>query len=305
MRPLIKFHPGLVLVIFLFLQDLLALKLNAEPIRERNSVKGRRPQVPAFPASHTERDKNGTLSSLISEYVSSAPKLIRRGKGPSWSEEDDARLVELRGQGFTYKELTAYFPNRSDDALQLRHRKLTRDSSRPKRAPGNIWTDEEVKHLRALVKAGLPWKEIAEYFPGRTQAAAQARYKASLDSMPAPKVTSRPMPKAQRRLFITEEDELLKKLKEEGMSFKEMTSRFRGRSSSALAARYRRLSRLEDPNKIPSRKQWTDQEDRRLMRALELGMTAKEISEFLDRSPKAVYRRIAKLKDKGLLPRRK
>ena len=296
MRRSMKFHPGLVLVIFLFFQDLLALKLNAEPSREWSSVESRRRQVLAFPASSTEGGKDGVPSTWAADYVPSVPKLVRRGSGPPWSEEDDARLVELKGQGFTYKELTAHFPIRSEKALKNRYQKLTRDPSAPKRAPGDAWTGQEIKRLRALVKAGLPWKEIAEYFPNRTQSAVHSRYKALLDG--------RPTPKAPRRPFTAEEDELLIKLKGEGMSFKKMSSSFTGRSGSTLAARYKGLSRLGDLDEIQSRKRWTVEEDQRLMKALEQGMTAKEISEHLNRPPKGVSHRIALLKDKGLIPRR-
>jgi len=67
------------------------------------------------------------------------------------------------------------------------------------------------------------------------------------------------------------------------------------------------LERRRDARKIPRRQQkpWTPEEDEQLIALMKWGYGNKEIAERLDRSEKAVQRRISRLRAKNIIPKKK
>lgn len=67
------------------------------------------------------------------------------------------------------------------------------------------------------------------------------------------------------------------------------------------------LERRRDARKIPRRQQkpWTPEEDEQLIALMKSGYGNKEIAERLDRSEKAVQRRISRLRAKNIIPKKK
>jgi predicted transcriptional regulator len=65
--------------------------------------------------------------------------------------------------------------------------------------------------------------------------------------------------------------------------------------------------RQRDYHCIPKRQAaiWSDEEDKRLISLLNGNYTQKEIGEFLNRSENAVQRRVSRLREKGIIPRKK
>jgi excisionase family DNA binding protein len=65
--------------------------------------------------------------------------------------------------------------------------------------------------------------------------------------------------------------------------------------------------RKRDYHTIPKRQaaQWTDEEDKRLISLLNGNYTQKEIGEFLNRSENAVQRRVSRLRERRIIPKKK
>ena len=217
----------------------------------------------------------------------SVPKKKRK-KAERWTPEEEELLVELRdGLGLPWNDIDQHFPNRAWKALERKYYQLKRGRPAPKTILDESWTPEEYDQLMALKEEGKSWKEIAEAMPGRSQKALESRYRfwtRRTQGIPTPT-------KRGFKEFSREEDELLLKLGETDMSWKEKAKRFNGRSKASLRSRYRRILPPEQPR---SRK-WTLQEEEQLIEAVKSDMTLAEIAERIGRSDEAVRKRVRKL----------
>lgn len=81
-----------------------------------------------------------------------------------WTQEEDELLLKLREEGFTYREIAARLPDRSETATKNRLATI---------APTNLrrrWTEEEKQRAFTLREEGHSSKYIAKQL-GRTPAA--------------------------------------------------------------------------------------------------------------------------------------
>ncbi len=156
-----------------------------------------------------------------------------------------------------------------------------------------LYTAEEDERLLASKEAGLSWSEIAETFPERSIGGLAARYRTLLNAGSEPRPPS--LDERKYAEFSPEEDALLKKLRDDGKSLREIAKAFsrrfpgRERTVDSLKARYRyRFGRHPRPEQLP----FTPEEDARLRRMREEGTPWNEMEEaFPGRSMnKLIYR---------------
>ncbi len=136
----------------------------------------------------------------------------------------------------------------------------------------NDYTPKENQLLVELKeKQGLGWRQIAEFFPGRTLGALQRHYQAAL--------RDKTNPELQPTEYTDEEDQLLIRLRgEEGLSWKEIFKYFPNRSKNALQKRY--YTTLRHSAKLRMQP-YTAEEDELLIELKEKqGMAWSEIAQF-------------------------
>lgn len=86
-----------------------------------------------------------------------------------WSAEEDARLIELKEIGRSWREIASQFRNHNPNDCLMRY------SSFKKKAPAK-WTRAELEKLEELVATDQTNEEMVEHFPGRSvQACRMAR----------------------------------------------------------------------------------------------------------------------------------
>ena len=81
-----------------------------------------------------------------------------------WSQEEDELILKLREEGFTYKEIAARLPERSEAATKNRLATISSNNLRRR------WTEEEKQKAFELKEAGHTNKYIAKQL-GRTSQA--------------------------------------------------------------------------------------------------------------------------------------
>ena len=284
-----------------------------------------RAEVNVQPYSH----KFGTthLSRVYSvKSTASKPKLFKRSQ--KWTPEEEERLIRLRAQRIPWGELEGSFPGRTWSALKIKHSDLTKD---PAKSPKKVkrWTKEEKELLLKLVKTGISYKEIAKQFPGRDPDALKAQYRYITRGRTVPKgfnkqytteederllglrrdgiawkeierlFDKRSLSSLMNRYivltssdFTFEEDELLRELEERNIPWPQRVTFFNNRTLEALQ------ERLEVLRSTPTRSGsiFTPEEDDLIVEALEEGMKAEEIAQFLERTTKSVHHRVQRLR---------
>ena len=226
-------------------------------------------------AEHVERD----LSSVNSiKSAASELKVFRRAH---WTSDEEQHLLNLRNQQQkSWDEINEIFQQRTWQALVAKYYRLTGDLSTTDKPPKNSpWTYKEDKLLMELVKASTPWEQIAKKLPRRTEKAVRSRYYYLTKDKSVPKVIYRP--------WTAEEDKLVVELVEAGVPLKERVKFFNDRTVEALEQRSKKL--------VPSPLRFSSEEDDLIIKALDSGMVTKEISQLLDRTTRAVNKRIKRL----------
>jgi transcriptional regulator len=84
-----------------------------------------------------------------------------------WTEDEDQFILNLREEGFTYKEIASRLPDRSEAATKNRLATISSDNLRRR------WTEEEKQKAFELKEAGHANKYIAKQL-GRTSQAVSA-----------------------------------------------------------------------------------------------------------------------------------
>ena len=284
-----KFHLGcLLLGLSTFFINAHPLQFDSDVNLKRQPFKGEQSRSVATRAFLTSDGRhagnNDGLPAPESNLALTTPKLLRRGQ--RWTEEDKARLIELREEGKSWKELMGFFPDRSWKALRSRYYLLTEDPSAPPKAKRKDWSPVEDKTLLRLFNDGLSWQQIAESLPGRTAEAAYGRYRRLSNDESQP-------PEIFQKQYSAEDDELILDLIKKGTPWAEITERFEGRNERSLKIRYRVL--VEERTVRP----WTSEDNDRLLTALEERRPLEEIARLLDRSENAVTVQERKLRLSG------
>ena len=84
-----------------------------------------------------------------------------------WTPEEDKLLQDLRARGQPWKEISKAFPERTQQAVKIRYGRISKKQ----------WTSKEDERLQELARSGLNWEEIAERLPGRSPVAISRRYR--------------------------------------------------------------------------------------------------------------------------------
>ena len=149
------------------------------------------------------------------------------------------------------------------------------------------WTAGEEKRLLELRGEGKSWNELIEYFPGRTWRALQTKY-SDLTGNPSA-LTRRVVP------WTPEENKRVLELVEAGKSWNEIAEDLPGRTVRAIRQQYRHLTKgTLAPKKV--HKQYTAEEDKVIIKALEEGKNWTEISQLMGRDSHSLTDRINYLK---------
>ena len=242
-------------------------------------------QLQDVTASCTEHDCSGQLPRVNS--AKSAPselKLVKRGR-QGWTRREEQRLLNLREQEMSWKEISRFFPERRWTALRTKYHRLTNAEDKHDRA--KLWTDEEKKLLLELKKGNTSWADIAEFFPERGLKSVQSQYTFLTRSPPL----SAPQVVVQH--YTAEEDELLLELAKAGVPWKQRLAYFEDRSLASIRTRYTSLRRKQgksSPRATP--KSFTPEEDDFIIKAVESGTGLTEIGRLLGRKRGSIRSRI-------------
>lgn len=129
------------------------------------------------PFSHTLR----TLSTVRSRVGLQSRRFFfpsnRTDARNPWNDELDSKILELRQQGLTIMQIAQQLGH-GVSRVQGRIQTL-RDKSKSEPASfstGKDWTTSEDKVLMEKFEAGLKWKQMLPFLPGRSVEAARSRY---------------------------------------------------------------------------------------------------------------------------------
>ena len=157
---------------------------------------------------------------------------------------------------------------------------------------GSRWSREEDELLLKLRGEDIPWAEMKESFPNRTWKALVTKYTRLTAGRPAPN------PENTRKSWTRKEDKRLLQLREAGESWEEIANNLPDRSPGAAYYRYRLLTkRIRAPERTV--KQFTREEDDQIIKAVESGMSVKEISQLVGRTEMSVRKHMDVLDDSG------
>ena len=238
--------------------------------------------------SRAEHGRSDLSQASSVKATASEPKIFKRAK--FWTGEEEELLLELREQQLSWEEISEFFPERTWTAVKIKHSKLTQDPNRKRREPKR-WSQEEQRLLLELKErdANTPWKEIAEYFPGRSASAVQSYYTyITTDSL---------APKTFQGHWTAEENELLLRLARDRVPWSERAEYFNGRTLKSLRHQY---AKLEVP-KLPPPGKFTPEEDALIIKLFESGITVKDVARRLDRSITSIQRRRKRLEQSNQL----
>ena len=169
------------------------------------------------------------------------------------------------------------------------------NSSVPKlrKRGGRRWSGDEEELLLRLRRENKPWDEVLEQFPDRTYGSLNNKYYELTRDPSTPKQEA-PEP------WTPEEEELLFDLLDAGLTWEEMAEYFTGRSAGAIQNHYHQMTLPDDHVPSTSRKSWTTDEDKRLLKLAKGKMTWEEITKYFEnRSAMALLRRHQRLKPKA------
>ncbi len=133
-------------------------------------------------------------------------------KGSIYTAEEDWLLASMRENGASWPEVadafSQRFPGQGRSGMGLRNRYEKLLNHRKNRDPGRDYTPEEDALIKDMRANGRNWDEIAEVLPGRSMAAVITRWYAALEQDTA------------------QQDERLKKLVKEGLSWEQIAKHF-------------------------------------------------------------------------------
>ena len=212
-------------------------------------------------------------------------RLSKRAR--SWTPEEEELLLKLRSKRMSWDEIEKRFPGRSWTALQQKYNKLTPKSDRNP-VKYKSWTKEEQDLLLELVEANKTWREIGEFFPGRSTETIYGKYRYL--------TKGNPVPKRVQESWTAEENELLIRLAKEKVPWEGRVTFFKNRSLVALR---NQSSKLASPTLHTGK--YNPEEDKILIEALESGMMADDITGLLNRNVKSIKRRMRMLEKQNKL----
>ena len=157
----------------------------------------------------------------------------------SWSAQEDATLLNAREQpGWTWKGITSQLPGRSEHAALKRWQLLKDQQAAPRRR--SSWSAQEDATLsKARRQPGWTWEGIASQLSGRSEGAAQKRWRLIQEEQTAPQYTSNSKWSAQ-------EDATIRKARAKpGWTWRGITSQLPGRSHRAASEHLRQLQRAQ------------------------------------------------------------
>ena len=153
------------------------------------------------------------------------------------------------------------------------------------------WTDEENEILRKKVEEmGTKWKKIQPFLPERTSNEIAIHYKKELN----------PTKEAKQSAWTDQEEQMLvEKVNEFGRKWSQIAPFF-NRTPRAIEGHWEKIM---NQGKNMSTKPWTEEEEARLVeKVTEFGTKWTHISQFFERTPKALERHWAKKMNKENKP---
>ena len=221
---------------------------------EREGAKGQKFSTQEDETLRKARTQPGwTWEGIASQLPGRSPRaaymrwrLLQRGQSevvPSsnkrWSAQEDATLRKARGQpGWTWKGITSQLPGRSEHAALKRWQLLKDQQAAPRRR--SSWSAQEDATLsKARRQPGWTWEGIASQLSGRSEGAAQKRWRLIQEEQTAPQYTSNSKWSAQ-------EDATIRKARAKpGWTWRGITSQLPGRSHRAASEHLRQLQRAQ------------------------------------------------------------
>ncbi len=177
----------------------------------------------------------GRSQEAVESHYHSELKEKNEPLGSQWTPEEDQLLAELRSnKSLSWSQIIEFFPGRTADAVKKRWFSKLRGNGV---SSSRQWTPEEDQLLTELrEKKSLSWKQIIEFFPGRTPGAVQKHYQ-----LRAKEMLEQPKETHERSWgqWTPEEDQLLVELKEKkGLTMRQIVESFPGRSAEAVERHY-------------------------------------------------------------------
>ena len=111
--------------------------------------------------------------------LSENPNSPAEKSSPPYTPDEEKLLLEARAAGLSWKDTTALFEGRRNQAsLQAHLYKLKNspDSGLAKPSKRRTFTNDEVELILRERNNGKPFKDIAELFPGRSSKSIENRY---------------------------------------------------------------------------------------------------------------------------------
>ena len=192
-------------------------------------------------------------------------------RGVPYSQLEDELLIKLKEvDKMDWNSILPHFPGRTMGSISGHYGQLkTKVQQEPQKLKPFLQSNPSGSHsvhysaeedaliVRLKEVDNLRWQEIAPYFPGRTWTSLQVRYSSKLKSKskahtPRPARSIEPTQSTERAgttsnhgvPYSSDEDALVLKLREEGLSWDQMVAHFNGRTPGSLAVRY--SSKLKD-----------------------------------------------------------
>ncbi len=121
----------------------------------------------------------GTLHTRYHETLGGEYREQTKGPEKTFTAQEDRLLIKLKEvRGMTWDEIAKHFPEHNSGTLQLRyHQYLRVRKARQSQSIKNTFTPDEDRLLVSLREdRKLMWKEIVQYFPGRSSGTLRSRY---------------------------------------------------------------------------------------------------------------------------------
>ena len=235
--------------------------------------------------SHSNVESEDTERNLPSDP--SALRLFKRARNRNnWTTEESNLLLDLKAQGWSWKEIANALPGRTEASARQKYYLLKNKPLTTKRRQ-DLWTPEQDKLLQDLKAQGQPWEEITKSFPGRSQSAMEQRYRKIKKNLPKSD--------KERWWWTPEEDQRLLDLAKDNVSWKGIAKQLPGRSPVAILQHYKHLG--GDKQAISNN--YKAKEDELIIQAVEEGKTWEEISQALGKSVGTARVRAKKLEKLG------
>lgn len=206
-----------------------------------------------------------------------------------WTEEEKSKLVELRQQGLTAREIAQHFPNRTEATIRNLLSKLL-----PK---NRKWTEEEDQLIKEMYEKGASYKEISAKLANRSLDATRTRISqviSSLRDQEAYEFRRKPYE------WNIEHKNLLIQMREEGRTMKEIAEAT-NTSVSVISHKITDLIKQGVLKPKQVQKDWTEEEELLIADWRAEGKNTDFIATQLDRSYPSVAGHISRLIKIGAL----